>query len=829
MGPMPGFRVLVCLVSIHLIVAYGKSDTGESSCETKTTCATCIRTPQCVWCADTLQLKSQDADGNSDEKSRCRHRTFISEKWCRRDLIVDQDSKSILIATDAPFSSHKNNITQVRPQRIKMSLRVQEEQRVLVSYQQANNYPVDLYFLMDLSASMEKYRNELSALGAKLANAMGDLTSNFHLGFGSFIDKVILPMTNTQYEWLKLCKLNDGRTPCAPPYGFKHQMSLDTNVSRFTEQVRKAEISANLDVPEGGLDALMQAIICWEHIGWRKNARRLLVYSADAKYHIAGDGKLAGIVEPNDETCHLDKNGRYTHAEILDYPSITQINKQVQKNSINVIFDVTKSVIDVYKDLSQRINGSSVATLDSETVVDIIRSQYKTLTNTITMSSNHPEFIEVKFFTRCMNSSAELREIHECPDVRVNQPVQFEVAIKAIKCPERPEDWHQTIEIKPQGVEERVMIEIDLICDCPCSKPGNTYFEPNSPLCSNHGNVACGVCECTQGFTGKDCSCSTNTHEANGASTAGCVPPSSIGTKVEPCSGKKRGICRCGKCECRPGPREGDKYMGKFCESDNFSCPRYNLKVCGGPSRGTCKRGECVCDPDWEGPDCGCSKKKDACINPNNNPNNEECSGFGECICGTCTCNTTLGRNGKYCQNCPTCPNQYCEKLKDCVECLVHKTGPAVVGNGCEPSKCENIEVAEEVEAIDELEEDSKFKKCVVPDDSGCTFAFKYEFGVSQRGDQGFDTVIAEKTKKCSARPTFSPLVTAGGVIFLTLVVGLVGLLSWKAVTMFHDHREYARFEKERVCATYEGGTNPIFKAPTSTFKNPTFDSDHQN
>lgn len=51
---------------------------------------------------------------------------------------------------------------------------------------------------MDLSASMEDSRNLLSELGRELADAMRNLTSNFRLGFGSFVDKVVLPMTLTQ-------------------------------------------------------------------------------------------------------------------------------------------------------------------------------------------------------------------------------------------------------------------------------------------------------------------------------------------------------------------------------------------------------------------------------------------------------------------------------------------------------------------------------------------------------------------------------------------------------------------------------------------------------
>lgn len=99
------------------------------------------------------------------------------------------------------------------------------------------------------------------------------------------------------------------------------------NFNTLQEKVREAPISGNLDGPEGGFDAIMQAIVCPD-IGWRDKARKLLLFSTDNSFHYAGDGKLAGIVKPNDELCHLE-NGMYTYSTLQDYPSISQINKKV--------------------------------------------------------------------------------------------------------------------------------------------------------------------------------------------------------------------------------------------------------------------------------------------------------------------------------------------------------------------------------------------------------------------------------------------------------------------------------------------------------------------
>ena len=64
-------------------------------------------------------------------------------------------------------------------------------------------------------------------------------------------------------------------------------------------------------------------------------ARKLLVFSTDAGFHYAGDGKLGGIVKPNDGVCHLDAKGTYTHSVLQDYPSVSHINHK--GGSINMI------------------------------------------------------------------------------------------------------------------------------------------------------------------------------------------------------------------------------------------------------------------------------------------------------------------------------------------------------------------------------------------------------------------------------------------------------------------------------------------------------------
>ena len=60
-----------------------------------------------------------------------------------------------------------------------------------VQFHQEADYPVDLYYLMDLSASMRDDKDKLALLGVELAQKMQEITKDFRLGFGSFVDKTV--------------------------------------------------------------------------------------------------------------------------------------------------------------------------------------------------------------------------------------------------------------------------------------------------------------------------------------------------------------------------------------------------------------------------------------------------------------------------------------------------------------------------------------------------------------------------------------------------------------------------------------------------------------
>ena len=50
--------------------------------------------------------------------------------------------------------------------------------------------------------------------------------------------------------------------------------------------------------------------------------------------------------------------------------------------------------------------------------------------------------------------------------------------IEVVKCPKDPREWKQTFEIYPVGINEKVLVNLEMMCQCDCEKPGN-------PVCSN--------------------------------------------------------------------------------------------------------------------------------------------------------------------------------------------------------------------------------------------------------------------------------------------------------------------------------------------------------
>jgi len=413
-----------------------------------------------------------------------------------------------------------------------------------------------------------------------------------------------------------------------------------------------------------------------------------------------------------------------------------------------------------------------------------------------------------------------MRQTSKCSGLRVGTKVTFTAKIEVVKCPKDPREWKQLFNIYPVGINEGVLVDLEMICQCDCEKPGNFGYEENSPQCNNKGTYKCGICECPPDSFGRNCECDADNLKLNGDLEAGCRPDNTSQTLCN-----NRGDCICGKCECYPRDVEGEEVSGDFCECDNFSCDRHKGLLCSGTDHGECVCGKCSCNSEWdvEGYSaCECRASQETCITPHGEHINKVCSGHGTCSCGECTCTETEeGQySGKYCEDCPTCPGK-CSELKPCVQCQQFKSGEYMDGKDDydedEVHKCDKCPFKPiPVDTVDDKITDDQRLCANNVDDDDCRFTFAY--GYTKEGEL---EVWVQKTKECPEVVDIMGIVL--GVIGAIVAIGLALILMWKVFTTIHDRREFARFEKERMMAKWDTGENPIFKQATSTFKNPTY------
>jgi len=80
-------------------------------------------------------------------------------------------------------------------------------------------------------------------------------------GFGSFVDKEMLPYVS-QVKMRRENPCPNRIDSCQPAFSFQNVLPLTNDAKEFEREVSKQKISGNLDSPEAGLDAIMQAVVC---------------------------------------------------------------------------------------------------------------------------------------------------------------------------------------------------------------------------------------------------------------------------------------------------------------------------------------------------------------------------------------------------------------------------------------------------------------------------------------------------------------------------------------------------------------------------------------
>lgn len=69
-----------------------------------------------------------------------------------------------------------------------------------------------------------------------------------------------------------------------PPFSFVNVIKLTKNLDFFNNELKKQKISGNLDAPEGGFDAILQAAVCG--VGRNTNTERVAISSWQDVYDV---------------------------------------------------------------------------------------------------------------------------------------------------------------------------------------------------------------------------------------------------------------------------------------------------------------------------------------------------------------------------------------------------------------------------------------------------------------------------------------------------------------------------------------------------------------
>uniref|UniRef100_A0A2K5JL46 Integrin beta n=1 Tax=Colobus angolensis palliatus TaxID=336983 RepID=A0A2K5JL46_COLAP len=500
--PSPWARLLLtALISVSL------SGTLANRCKKAPvkSCTECVRVDKdCAYCTDEMF-----------RDRRCNTQAELLAAGCQRESIVVMES-SFQITEETQIDTTLRR-SQMSPQGLRVRLRPGEERHFELEVFEPRESPVDLYILMDFSNSMSDDLDNLKKMGQNLAQVLSQLTSDYTIGFGKFVDKVSVPQTDMRPE-----KLKEPWPNSDPPFSFKNVISLTEDVDEFRNKLQGERISGNLDAPEGGFDAILQTAVCTRDIGWRPDSTHLLVFSTESAFHYEADGAnvLAGIMSRNDERCHLDATGTYTQYRTQDYPSVPTLVRLLAKHNIIPIFAVTNYSYSYYEKLHTYFPVSSLGVLqeDSSNIVELLEEAFNRIRSNLdirALDSPRGFRTEVtsKMFQKMKTGSFQIQR----GEVGI-----YQVQLRAIEhvdgthvCQLPKEDQKGNIHLKP-SFSDGLKMDAGIICDvCPCElvrrSPRDSCApsplwdqkcpvqkEVRSARCNFNGDFMCGHCVCSE-------------------------------------------------------------------------------------------------------------------------------------------------------------------------------------------------------------------------------------------------------------------------------------------------------------------------------------------
>ncbi|RZC38267.1 integrin beta-nu-like, partial [Asbolus verrucosus] len=707
------------------------------------------------------------------EGPRCSIKNVQFSK-CNPIYIVNNTEANANIRQNATFAdvdTYTSQAVQFRPREFDVNLRLGQPVNISIQYQPARNFHLDLYYLMDLTKSMQPDLTTITLLGKNLTQLLEKLTNNHHIAFGSYIDKPVMPFYLSEEEdRINPCLIE--HETCEMGYIFRHRLNFTDEIDEFIKKVENSTVSANLDNLEGGMDALMQILLCGSKIGWSENSRKLVIIATDGKMHFAGDGLLSGTTKRNRDQCLIDSQDNEIYSTSYDYPSLEEIHHELKRKKTNIIIAAKDTTKEYYDKMHQLIpDATFVGELknDSTNILNLVMEGYYAFMKQVSLSIETIDGLQVDFFADC-EGNGRWKKTDICSNAEEGKPIDFIVQFLL----NRYQDIEsKTLYIEESKINEKIQVNVNFVgsmCNCP---KVSTQKE-----CVN-GIVDCGNCTCNEGWQGDACDepCDNNLNNCRFLDN---------GILSLTCSG--RGDCLCSECDCY------FPFDGKFCQ---YSCPfePSSKLICGG--HGSCINGECKCNNMYSGADCTCFESQQGCQIPGTDL---LCNGNGICQCNECRCNT--GYRGRYCEICEECQG-LCDNYEKCVEeSLENESYNCSKGNG-----------TIQVEIVTKLKKN--IQNCRYIFDRGedsCSADYTYTIHKDR------SVYVEVEEPKCS-KPLGAGFL-AGIIVAAIFGAGLLLVLAWKGRNMYRDKIEYEEFMRNKGRSLHSE-QNPIYKSPVTTYNNP--------
>ena len=155
-------------------------------CTSKQSCSDCIKAgPKCAWTdavnylGDRCQIEENIIELRNKELIKIKSMNNPKTK-----IIGRSENSELSFVTQQMF-----------PFRYRVQIRPLDTINLRIKYKQLVDYPVDLYFLLDNSFTMDKYKEQLVKITEDLSRRLQEITKDYTIGYGSFVDKPLAPFT----------------------------------------------------------------------------------------------------------------------------------------------------------------------------------------------------------------------------------------------------------------------------------------------------------------------------------------------------------------------------------------------------------------------------------------------------------------------------------------------------------------------------------------------------------------------------------------------------------------------------------------------------------